>query len=152
MVGHFGVGKTSLVRRFVESIFEDKYLTTVGVKIDKKEVMLNGQAITLVLWDIAGEDDLAQLRVSHLRGAHGYILVVDGCRAVTFEKAKELQKRVTETLGPAPFVFVINKSDLRDKWEVQQAEIDACGWPTFQTSARLGTGVEEMFLGLASKL
>jgi small GTP-binding protein len=152
MVGHFGVGKTSLVRRFVESMFEDKYLTTLGVKIDKKEVVVNGQAITLMLWDIAGEDDLAQLRVAHLRGAHGYILVVDGCRAVTLEKAKELQKRVTDTIGPVPFILVINKCDLRDRWEVLQADIEACGWPTFETSAKSGSGVEEMFLGLASRL
>jgi small GTP-binding protein len=133
-------------------MFDDKYFTTLGVKIDKKEVNVNGQEITLMLWDIAGEDDLAQLRVSHLRGAHGYILVVDGCRAVTFQKAKELQKRVTETIGPVPFVFVMNKCDLRDKWEVQQGDIDACGWPTFETSAKSGSGVEEMFLGLASTL
>ncbi len=51
-----------------------------------------------------------------------------------------------------PFVLVINKSDLREQWEVQQADVAACGWPTFETSAKLGTGVEEMFVSLASKL
>ena len=80
MVGQFGVGKTSLVRRFVHSIFDDRYLTTIGVKIDRKDVSIDGQALTLMLWDMAGEDDLAELNVSHLRGASGYILVADGCR------------------------------------------------------------------------
>ena len=78
MIGSFGVGKTSLVARFVRSIFSEKYQTTVGVKIDKKVVEVGGQQVTLVLWDIAGEDALTTVRVSQLRGASGYILVVDG--------------------------------------------------------------------------
>jgi small GTP-binding protein len=149
MVGAFGVGKTSLVRRFVDSIFDERYLTTIGVKIDRKDVSVNGKSLTLMLWDLAGEDDLAQLNVSHLRGASGYILVADGCRASTLEKAAELQQRVTEALGPLPFVLVVNKADLRDQWEVQGKQVAEYGWPTFETSAKTGIGVEEMFLGLA---
>src|SRR6204780_5465239 len=114
MVGEFGVGKTSLVRLFVDSIFDERYLTTVGVKIDRKDVTVGSAAVTLMLWDLAGEDELTQLKVSHLRGASGYILVVDGCRAASFAKAVELQQRVAEQLGPLPFVLVLNKADLRD--------------------------------------
>jgi GTPase SAR1 family protein len=122
MVGQFGVGKTSLVRRFVDSIFDERYLTTIGVK------------------------------VSHLRGASGYILVADGCRAASLAKAVELQKRVADQLGPLPFVLVLNKADLRDRWEVQPASVSVDSWPTFETSAKTGAGVEEMFLALARKL
>jgi small GTP-binding protein len=152
MVGAFGVGKTSLVRRFVDSIFDERYLTTVGVKIDRKDMNIDGKSLTLMLWDLAGEDDLAQLNVSHLRGASGYILVADGCRASTLEKAVELQQRVTQALGPLPFVLVENKADLRDQWEVQNKRVAEYGWPTFETSAKTGTGVEEMFVGLAGAL
>lgn len=152
MVGQFGVGKTSLVRRFVNSIFDERYHSTVGVKIDRKDVTIGAESVTLVLWDIAGEDDLAQLRVSHLRGASGYILVVDGCRAASFSKAVELQHRITQTLGPLPFVMVLNKADLRDQWEVERASGEERGWPTFETSAKAGSGVEEMFLGLVRRL
>ena len=152
MVGAFGVGKTSLVRRFVDSIFDERYLTSIGVKIDRKDMNIDGQSLTLMLWDLAGEDDLAQLKVSHLRGASGYILVADGCRASTLEKAVELQQRVTQALGPLPFVLVVNKADLRDQWEVQNKQVAEYGWPTFETSAKTGTGVEEMFLGLAGAL
>jgi small GTP-binding protein len=152
MVGQFGVGKTSLVRRFVESIFDDRYLTTIGVKIDRKDVTVGSASVTLMLWDLAGEDDLAQLNVSHLRGASGYILVADGCRASSFAKAVELQQRITEQLGPVPFVFVLNKSDLRDRWEVQESAVSQYGWPSFETSAKAGTGVDEMFRALAGKL
>jgi small GTP-binding protein len=152
MVGAFGVGKTSLVHRFVDSMFDERYLTTVGVKIDRKDVTVGSAAITLMLWDLAGEDALAALKVSHLRGASGYILVVDGCRASTFAKAVELQQRIAAQLGPLPFVLVLNKADLRDQWEVQDALVAECGWPTFETSAKAGTGVEEMFLALAGNL
>jgi len=152
MVGQFGVGKTSLVRRFVDSIFDDRYLTTIGVKIDRKDVIVGAASVTLMLWDLAGEDDLAQLKLSHLRGASGYILVVDGCRAASLAKAVDLQQRVADQLGPLPFVLVLNKADLRDRWEVQDAAVSKYGWPTFETSAKAGTGVEEMFLALATKL
>jgi small GTP-binding protein len=152
LVGQFGVGKTSLIHRFVDSIFDERYLTTVGVKIDRKDVAVGSETVTLMLWDLAGEDDLAQLNVSHLRGASGYILVADGCRATSLVKAVELQQRIVAQLGPLPFVLVLNKADLRDQWEVQAAEICARGWPTFETSAKAGSGVQEMFLALAGKL
>ena len=152
MVGEFGVGKTSLVRRFVDSLFDERYLTTIGVKIDRKDITVGSTSVTLMLWDLAGEDDLAQLKVSHLRGASGYILVADGCRAASLAKAVELQKRIADQLGPLPFVLVVNKADLKDRWEVQGKAITESGWPTFETSAKAGTGVEEMFLALAGKL
>jgi len=149
MVGHFGVGKTSLVRRFVLSLFDDNYLTTIGVKIDRKDVVVGSTALTMMLWDLAGEDDLAQLKISHLRGASGYILVADGCRAATLAKAVELHERIADQVGPLPCVLVLNKCDLREKWEVEAAKASAHGWPVFETSAKSGAGVEEMFLGLA---
>src|ERR1700677_1325058 len=152
MVGQFGVGKTSLVRPFVDSIFDDRYLTPIGVKIDRKDVSVGSDLVTLMLWDLAGEDDLAQLNVSHLRGASGYILVVDGCRASSLAKAVELQQRIAGQLGPLPFVLVLNKADLRDQWEVTNQAVSAYGWPTHETSAKLGIGVEEMFLALAASL
>lgn len=152
MVGRFGVGKTSLVRRFVESIFDDSYLTTVGVTISRKDVVLGAKTLTLVLWDLAGEDDLDQLKVSHLRGASGYILVADGCRSASFAKVIELNQRIIDQIGPLPFVLVLNKADLRDQWEVRDSDVAERGWSTFETSAKAGTGVEEMFHALAAKL
>ena len=152
MVGQFGVGKTSLVRRFVDSIFDERYLTTIGVKIDRKDVSVAGKSITLMLWDLAGEDELAELNMSHLRGASAYILVADGCRAGTLTKAVELQQRITQMLGPLPFALVVNKADLRDRWEVQSEQVAQYGWPVFETSAKAGSGVEEMFLALAATL
>lgn len=155
MLGAFAVGKTSLVRRFVEGIFSDKYLTTVGVKIGKKSVEVDGRPMDLVLWDIQGEDAYAKLQTSYLRGASGYLLVADGTRASTLEKARELEARVREALGPVPFVLVLNKSDLADTWEIDDetvAELEASSWDVRRTSAATGDAVEEVFLSLARRM
>src|SRR5262249_6253892 len=95
---------------------------------------------------------LEQLKVSHLRGASGYILVADGCRASTLEKAVELQARIAEIQGPLPFVMVLNKADLRAQWEIDKSKVAGNGWATFETSAQTGAGVEEMFQGIAEML
>jgi len=155
MIGAFGVGKTSLVARYVRSIFSEKYQTTVGVKIDKKVVEVGKKQVTLVLWDIAGEDALTTVRPSQLRGASGYILVVDGLRRSTYETALDLQRRVHEAIGPVPFLCVLNKSDLRERWEVTNAEVEALrqkGWHVLYGSAKNGEGVENLFQELTSAI
>jgi len=155
MIGGFSVGKTSLVRRFVESIFDERYQTTIGVKIDRKRVAVRGQTVNLIVWDLAGDDDLEQLRMSHLRGASGYILVADGCRSATLDQALSLHERITSVLGPTPFVVALNKEDLADEWEIGDRETNGVaqhGWTIFRTSARTGHNVENLFLTLAEKM
>jgi small GTP-binding protein len=155
MLGTFAVGKTSLVRRFVESIYSDKYHTTVGVKIDKKVVQLDESELMLILWDIEGTESEHELRKSYLRGASGYLLVADGTRQDTLYKALALQTRVVETVGPVPFVLLINKADLTEDWSISERETTALrdkGWELIQTSAKTGLGVEQAFHTLAKKL
>ncbi|SRR6266481_638124 len=102
MVGTSGVGKTSLVAKFVHSMFSDKYLTTVGVKVDKKTVAVDGNEVMLMIWDLSGDDDYQRLQTSYLRGTSGYLLVADGTRQITLDHAIEIQGRVTEATGPCP--------------------------------------------------
>jgi small GTP-binding protein len=154
LLGSFGVGKTSLVRQFVESTFDDRYLTTIGVKIDKKVVVVGTGRVTLMLWDLAGEDEITHLRSPYLRGSSGYILVADGLRSGTLEKAVELRRKVEETIGAVPFVLAVNKADLRNAWQIKDADIAALskGCPVFETSAKNGQGVDEIFRNLAERL
>lgn len=155
MLGTFAVGKTSLVRRFVESIYSDKYHTTVGVKIDKKLVQLDDEELMLILWDIEGTESEHELRKSYLRGAAGYLLVADGTRQDTLYKALALQTRVEETVGAVPFLLLMNKADLTEEWSINERETSALldkGWEVIQTSAKTGLGVEEAFHTLAKKL
>ena len=155
MVGAFATGKTSLVSRFVHSIFSEKYQTTVGVKIDKKSLNIKGRDLNLILWDLYGEDDFQKLRLSYLRGSSGYLVVVDGTRNRTLEKAFDLQQRVEATIGKKPFILVLNKSDLQDEWEIEESEINSLtkkGWITIETSAKTGLGVEDIFQTLAQQM
>jgi small GTP-binding protein len=155
MLGSYAVGKTSLVARFVKSIFSDKYLTTVGVKIDKKIVSLDGEDVMLVLWDLAGEDEFIQVRMSYLRGSSGYLLIADGCRRSTLDKAMELQQRAEDEMGSAPFILLVNKADLKSEWEINEADLDALsqkGWLVLETSAKTGANVEEAFLSISEKM
>jgi small GTP-binding protein len=155
VLGAFGVGKTSLVRRYVESIFSDAYLTTVGVKIDKKTVDVGSDAITLLLWDVAGEDDSQAIRMSYLRGAAGYFLVVDGTRAETLDVAGSIQARVTEEIGPLPFLILLNKADLEEDWELSRPrapDFEERAVAVLRTSAKTGEGVEEAFQKLAERI
>jgi len=154
MLGAYAVGKTSLVSRFVRSIFSDKYQTTVGVKIDKKTVSVGDQELSLILWDLVGEDDFIQVRMSYLRGCAGYLLVADGMRRATLDKAVELQQRVEGEIGKLPFILLINKLDKIDEWEIKESDIavlSADGWHVVATSAKTGVGVQETFLALAQK-
>jgi small GTP-binding protein len=152
MLGGFAVGKTSLVKRYVQSIFSENYLTTVGVKIDKKTVELASRSVNLILWDLAGEDDLNSLRMSYVRGAAGYVLVADGTRAATLQVAVELRRRLEADHGPLPFQLLINKHDLAEQWAIAAGELEQLrgdGWPVRLSSARTGEGVEEAFQDLA---
>jgi small GTP-binding protein len=152
MLGGFSVGKTSLVKRYVQSVFSETYLTTVGVKIDKKAVDLTDRIVNLILWDLAGEDDINSLRMTNLRGAAGYVLVADGTRPSTVDVALSLRQRVEAEYGTLPFVLLLNKSDLKDQWAIGEAEMAALrqnGWWVEPSSARTGEGVEAAFKELA---
>lgn len=155
MLGAFAVGKTSLVSRYVKSIFSEKYHTTVGVKIDKKLVDVAGHRVNLILWDLHGEDEFQKVRTSYLRGSSGYILVADGTRRATLDTALSLHHRAKETIGHVPFILLLNKADLKAEWEVEQPALDALtaqGWTLMETSAKAGEGVEQAFLHLAGMM
>jgi small GTP-binding protein len=151
MVGAFSVGKTSLVQRFVKSIFSDAYLTTVGVKIDKKSVDVNGTPVELLLWDIQGKDELNEIKLNYLKGASGLLLVVDGTRGATLETALAIKAAAEASQAPVPAIMLFNKCDLVREWEVTDdmiAGVAARGLPTLRTSAKDGIGVEEAFVSL----
>ena len=155
MLGGFSVGKTSLVKRFVQSIFSESYQTTVGVKIDKKTVTLDDRVVHLILWDLAGEDDMSSLRMSYLRGSAGYVLVADGTRPATLETALSLRRRVEADHGPLPFALLLNKNDLREQWAIPDGELEELrrsGCWVRSSSARTGEGVEDAFTDLAVRV
>ena len=155
MLGSFSVGKSSLMRRFVSTIFDDKYMTTIGVKIEKKVVQAGGQDVSLVIWDIHGDDMYQRVPMNYLRGMMGYLLVIDGTRRQTLIDALSLAETVTKEIGRVPALLVLNKSDLMDQWEIddgQQAKLVKDGWMVLKTSAKTGEGVEKAYMQLAEAM
>lgn len=155
MLGAYAVGKTSLVQRFVSGIFSDRYQTTVGVRIDKRQLAVDGIITMLLLWDLQGEDDLHEVPMHHLRGANGFLLVADGTRSATLDTALRLRGEAEKIAGPVPSLLLLNKRDLREQWEVPDdrlATLAADGLPVVSTSARTGDGVEGAFGALAKRM
>jgi hypothetical protein len=153
MVGVAGAGKTSLVQRFVQSIFSVKYHSTVGVKIDRKAVAVDGTDVNLLLWDLAGRSGDADISVSYVRGAHGILYVVDGTRRETAEQIFELRDIVRGAVGDVPSVLALNKIDLADQWALLPSDDERLAKEPFhlvRTSAKTGEGVEAAFSWLAA--
>ena len=152
MLGTSAVGKTSLVSRYVKSIFSDKYLTSVGVKIDKKEIEIDGKILKLMLWDIAGEDDYTEIKASYLRGDAAYFLVVDGTRKESLNMAFEIHQKVIANIGNTPFILLFNKVDLLPEWDITDDDITELvgqGMVCLKTSAKSGENVENAFQQLS---
>ena len=152
MLGAFAVGKTSLVQQFVNSIFSEKYHTTIGVKIDQKMVQVQEKSVNLLLWDIHGEDNFQKVKASYLTGASGYFIVVDGTRRDTIKVGLDLKAMADTIVKGAFFLMLINKLDLREEeWEITERDIrnlEELGIEVILTSAKENVGVEEAFLRL----
>lgn len=152
MVGAFAVGKTSLVKQFVDSIFNEKYHTTIGVKIDKKIVVHNDKTTQLMIWDIEGVDAFTNLKPSYLRGASAIFLVLDGTRVQSLESAKQIKKQIEAVLDNVPFLLIVNKSDLQESWQFSLKDtsiLEISEENTFVTSAKTGQNVESAFVKIA---
>lgn len=156
MLGSFGVGKTSLIRKYVHNVYSDRYVSTVGVKVDKKAVTLpNGEEVVLLIWDLEGRDDFESVAGTYLRGMSGYFLVADGTRLETLQSVAATGERMRSMFPGASSALLLNKSDLSSEWKVSEFSMsifEAAGVRTFLTSAALGTGVEEAFLFLAGEM
>ncbi|TMM59069.1 GTP-binding protein [Maribacter algarum] len=153
VLGHFGVGKTSLIRRFVTDTFSDNYKVTIGVHITKKLVEIAvDREVSLILWDLEGTDEIESIRDSYLLGTHGLVFVFDVSRPSTFEHLGNDLKIVRNKVPETPLMVVGNKSDLVDKAELKtvldENELSA----DFLTSAKTGEFVNELFLKLATLL
>jgi len=152
LLGHFGVGKSSLLRRFVENTFSENYTVTIGVHIMKKEVTLDNGAVTLIIWDVEGTDDFTQYRSSYLLGASSFIYVFDATRAVTYSDLKYNMNHLNEKFPGTPVLVVGNKVDLVDKEELLKELETQEIKHSYLSSAKTGENVELLFQHIAAQL
>ena len=154
LLGATGVGKTSLVKQFVEGIFSEKYLTSIGVKVDKKVVSLDSTQVQFMLWDIEGIDRYCGFQPKYLRGASAYIIVTDKTRSQSLIEGMDIHKQA-RLVTDAPAILAINKCDLEETWHWTDEELANYSEKfasVFTTSAKTGDNVDAMFEFLASYL
>jgi small GTP-binding protein len=157
LVGDFAVGKTSVAERYVNNHFSEKYLTTVGVKIDTREMEIPDLGVThkLVIWDIAGSDRFDETQMAYLRGASGVLYVADGTRSDTLRSLVYLKEQISDRHGGMPSIALVNKTDLTTEWEIDDGRVAELGAEfdgVFKTSAKTGEAVEEAIATLSRRI
>ena len=164
LIGDYAVGKTSLIQRFVFDVFRDNYLTTIGVKVTKKDVTValakENAEVSLLLWDIAGDDGFSKVSPEYMRGAAGGIMVSDVTRPETVRNMQHHVAAMRAVCPEAEFVFALNKSDIADPNSIRIDDvvtqfadtISSAHENWFVTSAKENSNVDALFTYLASKI
>jgi len=155
MVGDFGVGKTSLVRRFVDNSFSEDYISSIGVSISKKIITSSNIDSTMMLWDTEGKTEFNHIFKQYLVGAKGYIVVADLSRPKTLDSIKEHVELCLNTVKDAPIYIALNKSDLQENSHYSNEEIKAISKnivEVYKTSAQSGDVVNEIFQQINSTI
>jgi len=155
LAGEPMVGKTSLIRRYVQDEYDDRYIATLGAKVTKKELDSGPQdqaksAVTMILWDIWGNKNVRELlKDAYYHGAHGIIAVCDVTRPETLDELDGWAQAIRSVAGDIPVCLLANKVDLLEERLLKESDIKAFaaarGWPFYSTSARTGEHVEEAF-------
>ena len=162
MLGDPAVGKTSLVARFVFSMFDDKYLETLGAKVTKRTMAIEKIStrqllrLKLMIWDIAGQNTYDFIMPTYYRDSEGAMIVADSTRKETLANAPRWCRSIRDVCGHIPVVLLINKSDLSTDAQFTAKEAktvaDRLGAPFYMTSAKSGENVENAFSELARGL
>ncbi|MEM2637379.1 MAG: GTP-binding protein [Candidatus Korarchaeota archaeon] len=156
LLGDGAVGKTSLVRRYVEKTFQKKYIMTIGVDFYSKRVEIDGEQVLLVIWDLAGQPMFNTVRSSFYSGSRGGILVFDLTRESTLPNLHGWLNELRKHAPDAPVILIGNKADLADAREVSPAAAKKfakeIGCEYLETSALDGSNVNDAFEIIARKI
>lgn len=157
LLGEFSVGKTSLINRFVYNRFDERYLSTIGVKISRKEMNVQGdRSLNLLIWDLAGSEEFTGLQSGYLQGAAAALLVCDLTRGSTLGAVQKYGNLMRHVVASPKLLVLGNKCDLTDEREIGDHALkvvtEQLNAPYLLTSAKTGQGVEEAFVLLAESL
>ena len=163
LVGEGAVGKTALIRRFIHDQFDDRYISTLGAKVSKKEVTVphpkgdGDVAVDMTIWDIMGEKGFRELlKEAYFHGAQGILAVCDVTRKDTLGELHDWIAAVNKVTGQIPIQFLANKADLTHQQTVQEVDMKKVAEvhksPFLFVSAKNGTSVEDGFSRLADMI
>ena len=178
--GAHGVGKRSLTSALRDNREAERYKASIGVQISKKEVFVANQNVTMMVWSVTDLDYRDAMLMNYSRGMSGYLLVADGTRPPTLERAREIYEQICSFEQPppsveeiagaepqanepyiqfpyreVPFVLLVNKSDLVEQWRIEKSNLEMLankGWPVQLVSEKGNEGVEEAFLSLGRRI
>jgi GTPase SAR1 family protein len=178
--GAHGVGKRSLMSRLQNDRDAERHTASIGVQISKKEVFAGNQNVTMMVWSVTDLDYRDAMLMNYSRGMSGYLLVADGTRPSTLERAHEIYEQICSFEQPAPsveeiagaepqatkpyvrfpyrevpFILLLNKSDLVEQWRIEKSNLEMLankGWPVQVVSAQSNQGVQEAFLSLCRRM
>lgn len=149
LVGKFGVGKTSLIRRFVENEFSEDYISTIGVRVSAKVIQIENQEIKLMIWDVAGTKDDEKVPKAYFMGASAAMYVFDLSMEDTYLSLEQQLCTVKELSGLAEITVVGNKKDLLSEEELEKVKALIKQPVDLYTSAKENDNVEDAFKALA---
>src|SRR5881409_805942 len=163
LVGEGAVGKTCLIRRFIHDQFDDRYISTLGAKVSKKEVVVASPrgdaeiAIDMTIWDIMGEKGFRELlKEAYFHGAQGVLAVCDVTRKETLDDLEDWVAAVVKVTVNVPIEFLANKADLKNQMVITKADVQSAAEshdaPFLFTSAKTGENVEIAFAKLAQMI
>jgi small GTP-binding protein len=160
ILGDPAVGKTSLIRRYVVNAFDEKYISTIGARVSKKEVSVSTVTppvrMDMMIWDLIGSKESSRLHEMYYKGAEGALVVCDISRLSTIENMGMWVESFRKGVGDRPALLIINKADLQGFWTLDEDGMEslAARHHTFyyMTSAKTGANVESAFLRLAEEM
>jgi small GTP-binding protein len=151
VAGDGNVGKTSLIRRYCEGMFDSSRITTLGVDFQTKIVTVADRTIKLSIWDVAGQDRFLSFRDTFYGGAHAAALVYDVTSPPSFFNLMHWRDEIQSAVPLVPMVVIGNKADLPQIIPADEAKgwAKSLGLPFLLTSAATGQRVNDFFAGLA---
>ena len=152
ILGQYGVGKSSLIRQFVHRKFSEKYLTTIGVHVQKKVLDINGTQLSMIIWDLEGDTSISKVRPSYLVGSAGLIYVFDLSRPFTYADIHDEIDLLRDQFPSEPLKIVGNKKDLIQETDLQEILANLPVSCDFVTSAKTGEYVDDMFYSLGEDI
>ena len=162
LLGDPAVGKTSLIKKYVQDVFDDRYLNTIGAKVMKKNLGVHNHEtgeivdLKLILWDIAGQESFATVKKAYYRGASGALVACDSTRRETMEHIHHWIENLFDVSGVVPLIIIVNKSDLEKEaaftLDDVRKEFQPYEAPVFATSAKTGFNVEMVFHELGKEM
>jgi small GTP-binding protein len=161
LIGDWGVGKTSLIRKFVLDQFDDKYIVTFGTKVSKKRIKFKKYKDTvtdlnMVIWDIMGQDEFRTIQKNAYSGTHAALIVCDVTRKESLKNIKKWRDDIFSITKEIPVVVLANKADLQNKRKFKIEDLAKVASDInakyFFTSAKTGQNVESAFRAIGKEL